>query len=115
MLKDCDNLISLGTRSHIFGPRNEMDSVSCLSEFIFAIVMYNFAENFMCVRRAQIYHLKWLEKNHASLCKFLLQAFVRFYDVFIRSCLFLIVPEMLKICLFMLFLKPFHVYDLFYY
>ena len=33
ILKDCDNLISLGTRSHIFGPRNEMDSVSCQIEF----------------------------------------------------------------------------------
>ena len=25
MLKDCDNLILLGTRSHIFDPRNETD------------------------------------------------------------------------------------------
>ena len=33
MLKDCDNLISLGARSHIFGPRNERDSVPCLTEF----------------------------------------------------------------------------------
>ena len=33
ILKDCDNLISLGTRSHIFGPRNEMDSVPYLTEF----------------------------------------------------------------------------------
>ena len=33
ILKDCDNLISLGTRSHIFGPRNEMDCVPCLTEF----------------------------------------------------------------------------------
>ena len=33
ILKDCDNLMSLGTRSHILGPRNEMDSVPCLAEF----------------------------------------------------------------------------------
>ena len=33
ILKDCDNLISLGTRSHIFGLRNEMDSEPCLTEF----------------------------------------------------------------------------------
>ena len=33
ILKDCDNIISLGTRYHIFGPRNEMDSVPCLMEF----------------------------------------------------------------------------------
>ena len=33
ILKDCDNLISLGTKSHIFGPRNEMDSVPYLTEF----------------------------------------------------------------------------------
>ena len=32
MLKDCDNLISLGTRSHISGPRNEMDYVPYLTE-----------------------------------------------------------------------------------
>ena len=77
--------------------------------------MCHFGEHFMGVRQAQIHHLKWVEKNHARLCKFLLQAFVRFYDVLIRSCLFLIVPEMLKICLYILFLKSFHVYDLFYY
>ena len=28
ILKDCDNVMLLGTRSHIFGSRNEMDSVS---------------------------------------------------------------------------------------
>ena len=33
ILKDCDNLILLGTRSHIFGPRNKMDSVACLTEW----------------------------------------------------------------------------------
>ena len=32
ILKDCDNLISMGTRSHISGPRNEMGSVPCLTE-----------------------------------------------------------------------------------
>ena len=69
----------------------------------------------MGVRRAQIYHLKWVEKNHASLCKFLLKTFVRFHDVLIRSCLFLTVPEILKICRHMLFLEPLHIYDLFYY
>ena len=71
--------------------------------------MCHFGENCMGVRRAQIYHLKWVEKNHARLCKFLLQAFVCFDDVLIRSCLFLIVPEMLKICLYIIFLKTFHI------
>ena len=33
ILKDCDDLISLGTRSHTFGPRNEMDPLPCLTEF----------------------------------------------------------------------------------
>ena len=32
-LKDCDNLMSLGTIFHIFVPRNEMNSVPCLTEF----------------------------------------------------------------------------------
>ena len=69
----------------------------------------------MGVRRVQIYHLKWVEKTHGKLCKFPLQAFVCSYDVLIRSCLFLVAPEMLKICLYMLILNPFNVYDLFYY
>ena len=46
---------------------------------------------------------------------FYCKLFVRFYDVLIASCLFLVVPEMLEIYLYMLFLEPFHVYDLFYY
>ena len=46
----------------------------------FAFVMCHFGENCMGVRRAQIYHLKWVEKNHARLCKFLLQTFVRFEE-----------------------------------
>ena len=33
ILKECDNLISLGARSHVFGLRNEMDFVPCLTEF----------------------------------------------------------------------------------
>ena len=45
---------------------------------------------------------------------FYCKLFVRFYDVLIPSCLFLVVPEMLEIYLYMLFLEPFHVYDLFY-
>ena len=46
---------------------------------------------------------------------FYCKLFVRFCDVLIPSCLFLVVPEMLEIYLYMLFLEPFHVYDLFYY
>ena len=42
ILKDCDNLMSLGTRSHIFGPRNEMDSVPCLTEFILRLCNVSF-------------------------------------------------------------------------
>ena len=33
ILKECDNLMSLSTRSCIFGARNEMDYVSCLMKF----------------------------------------------------------------------------------
>ena len=33
ILKNCDNLMLLGTRSHTFGPRNEIDTASCLTEF----------------------------------------------------------------------------------
>ena len=108
ILKDCDNLMSLGTRSHIFGPRNGMDSVPYLMEF----TLYHFSKNRMGVRRVQKY-LKWMQKNHARLCNFYSQFFVRFYDVLIRSCLFLVIPEMLKVCFHMLFLEPFQVYDYF--
>ena len=44
MLKDCDNLISLGTRSHIFGPRNETDSVPCLTEFTLRLCNVSFRQ-----------------------------------------------------------------------
>ena len=52
ILKDCDNFISLGTRSHILAPRNKMDSVPCLTEFTF--VMCHFGENYMGARWVQI-------------------------------------------------------------
>ena len=42
ILKDCDNLISLGTRSHIFGPRNETDSVPCLMQFTLRLCNVSF-------------------------------------------------------------------------
>ena len=32
ILKDCDNLISLGTGAHFYSPRNEMDFAPCLTE-----------------------------------------------------------------------------------
>ena len=115
MLKDCDNLISLGTRSHIFGPRNEMDSVPCLTEFTLCLCNMSFQRK-LCGRETDTnISFKIGGENHARLCKFLLQAVVYFYDKLIRSCFFLIVPKMLKICLYMLFLEPFHVYDLFCY
>ena len=64
ILKDCHYLISLGTRSHIFDPRNETDFVPCLTEFTLHLCnVCHFGEN--CMGRAQIYHLKWVEKNHA--------------------------------------------------
>ena len=48
MLKDCDNdnLISLGTRSHIFGPRKETDSVPCLTEFTLSLCNVSFRRKF---------------------------------------------------------------------
>ena len=42
ILTDCDNLISLGTRFHIFGPRNEMNSVPCLTEFTLRLCNVSF-------------------------------------------------------------------------
>ena len=42
ILKDCDNLTSLGTRSHIFGPKNEMDSVRILTEFTLRLCNVSF-------------------------------------------------------------------------
>ena len=115
ILKDCDNLMSLGTRSHIFGPRNEMDSVPCLTEFILRLCNMSFRRKLCGRETGTNISLKIGGENHARLCKFLLQAVVYFYDKLIRSCFFLIVPKMLKICLYMLFLEPFHVYDLFCY
>ena len=48
-----------------------MDSVPCLTELLIAFVMCHFGKNYMGMRRAQIYHIKWVEKSHAGLCKFL--------------------------------------------
>ena len=42
ILKDCDNLISLGTRSNIFDPKNKMDSVPCLTEFTLRLCNVSF-------------------------------------------------------------------------
>ena len=42
ILKDCDNLILLGTRSHIFAQRNEMDSMPCLMEFTLRLCNVSF-------------------------------------------------------------------------
>ena len=58
IFKDCDNLISMGRRSHIFCPRNEMDSVPCLTEFPLHLCNVSFPENYMDVRWVQIYNLK---------------------------------------------------------
>ena len=41
-LKDSDNLISLDTRSRIFGLRNEMESVPCLTEFTLRLCNVSF-------------------------------------------------------------------------
>ena len=44
IFKDCDNLMSLGTRSHIFGPRSEMDSVPYLMEFTLHLCNLSFQQ-----------------------------------------------------------------------
>lgn len=54
-------------------------------------------------------------EDHSRLGKFSIAIFFCFYNVLIRSCLFLIIPEILKICLYMLLFEPFHVYGLFNY
>ena len=46
ILKDCDNLTSLDARSHIFGPRNEMDSVPCRTEFTLRLCNMSFRRKF---------------------------------------------------------------------
>ena len=48
-----------------------------------------------------------------NFVNFYCMLFLRFYDVFIRSCLFLIVPEMVKICVYTLILEPLYVNNLF--
>ena len=42
ILKYCNNLMSMGTRSHIFGPINEMGSVPCLTEFTLRLCNVSF-------------------------------------------------------------------------
>ena len=56
--------------------------------------------------------LKWVEKDPLNLLQ---QVFECFYNVLIQSSLFLIVLEMLKICLYMVFLEPFRGYHLIFY
>ena len=69
VLKDWDNLLSLGTRSLVQEMKWILYRVSRDLPFIF--VMCHYGENYMGMRRAQIYNLKWLEKNDARLYKFL--------------------------------------------
>ena len=108
ILKDCDNVISLVTR-------NEMDSVPCMTRFTLRLCNVSFRLKLCGRETGTNISFKIGGENHATLCKFLLQVVVYFYDKLIRSFFFLIVPKMLKICLYMLFLEPFHVYDLFCY
>ena len=56
ILKDFYNLMSQGTISHIFGPRNKIDFVPCLTEFTFTFIMPHFSKGYISVSRAQKYH-----------------------------------------------------------
>ena len=58
--------MSLGTRSHMFRPENEMDSVPFLMEFTHRLCNGPCGENYMGLRRAQIYHLKWVKINYET-------------------------------------------------
>ena len=55
ILKDCDNLISLGKISYTFGPRNEMDSVSCVTGFTLRVCSVSFRRKlYGCERSTNI-------------------------------------------------------------
>ena len=49
--KDSFNLMSLDTRSHIFGPRNKIDSLSCLTKFTLHICNVSIDKGYMDMRR----------------------------------------------------------------
>ena len=85
-----------------------MNSVPCLTEFTIRLCNVSFQQKLYGREMGPNISFKI---DGEKRCKTL----VRFYDVLIRSCLFLIVSEIVKICLYILFLEPFHVYDLFYY
>ena len=53
--------MSQGTRSHIFGLRNEMDSVPFLTRV--CLCNGHFSENYVGLRRGRIYHLNGWRKN----------------------------------------------------
>ena len=79
ILKDCDNLISLGTRFHIFGQRNEMNSVPCLTEFTLRLCNESFRRKlYGCEQDTNISFkiggekpCKTLSISIASFCTFL--------------------------------------------
>ena len=89
--------MALGTRSHIFGPRNNMDSMPYLTEFTLHLFNMSFRQKLYRRETGTSISFKMDGENPYKLRKFLQQVSVRVYDVLIRSCLFLIVPEMLKI------------------
>ena len=72
VLKDRDNLISLGTRSLVQEMKWILYRVSRDLPFIF--VMCHYGENYMSMRRAQIYNLKWRKT---------MQDFINFYSKFL--------------------------------
>ena len=92
-----------------------MDSVLCLTEFTLHLCNVPFRRKLYGRETSTNISFKMGGEKHARLFKFQQQVFVLFYDVLKRSCLFLIVLEMLTICLYMLFLEPFMYTILFYY
>ena len=84
-----------------------MDSVLCLTEFTLHLCNVPFRRKLYGRETGTNMSFKMGGEKHARLFKFQQQVFVLFYDVLKRSCLFLIVLEMLTICLYMLFLEPF--------
>ena len=71
ILKDYDNLMALGTRSHIFGPRNKMDSMPCLTEFTLHLFDMSFRQKLYGRETGTSISFKMDGENPYKLCKFL--------------------------------------------
>ena len=64
--------MSLNTKSYIFGPRNEIDSMSYMTEFtLWSLLRVYFCEGCMDRRWQQKFPAKWVQEDGSRHCKFL--------------------------------------------